>query len=131
MEVSLLRIPDIIRYPIGRSQTRWDDLIQEITILLLSAQEITHFRIVGLQYGFASKHKNATSIMDFSFSSTSPKGGGRRESIKSLTTIFMLAAGAGRDRSKERKSPGCFPSITSSTNTPKLNTSHFSFAFIV
>ncbi|KAG5541732.1 hypothetical protein RHGRI_021530 [Rhododendron griersonianum] len=73
------------------------------------------------------KHAIANLITYFTTFSTSGDGGERRWSNTSLSATFSTAD---VDR-KVTKSPGCFPLITSSANTPKLNTSHFSVTFIV
>ena len=48
--------------------------------------------MVGLHCGFTSKHKKATSMMDFSLFSTSSEGGGIRPSNTSLSPMFVLPA---------------------------------------
>ena len=59
--------------------------------------------MVGLYCGFTSKHEKDTSMMDFSFFSTSNEGGGIRRSSISLSAMFILLDEV---ESKKRKSFG-------------------------
>jgi len=82
-------------------------------------------RMVGLDWGLASKHSNAILIMETTPSATRFSGSGMRWSITSFNNACWLIcehdeeenADAERD---EMRSPGCIPIITSIVTTPKL-----------
>ncbi|URD85084.1 hypothetical protein MUK42_18801 [Musa troglodytarum] len=92
-------------------------------------------RIEGLEAGSVRAQASATFTTNTTSSANCPVGGGSRWSSTSFKNGSLPSSSPcdGGDKAcrEDRRSPGCFPNMTSSATTPKLYTSHFSVTLIV